>query len=230
MRKVTDFIVNHCYIIFAIFLVLTGICGILATQVHINKDIYSYMPADSETAKGLEIMNDEFNYSDTSSYEMMLTDVPDEEKLEIKKRIENIDGVSYVDYDESDNYNRGQYTLYKININAAADSETANRVYHEIHDEYSEKYETVEAGQVREFNGDVLKIGVALMAVGFAMVILIIMSKSWVEPFLFLFAILLAVVVNKGTNIIFPSVSHITDSIAAILQMALSKMRESGHN
>lgn len=222
MRKVTDFIVNHCYIIFAVFLVLTGICGILATKVHINKDIYSYMPADSETAKGLEIMNDEFNYSDTSSYEMMLTDVPDEKKLEIKKDIESIDGVSYVDYDESDNYNRGQYTLYKININAAADSETADRVYHAIHNKYIEEYETVEAGQVREFNGDVLQIGVALMAVGFAMVILIIMSKSWVEPFLFLFAILLAVVVNKGTNIIFPSVSHITDSIAAILQMALS--------
>lgn len=222
MRKVTDFIVNHCYIIFAVFLVLTGICGILATKVHINKDIYSYMPADSETAKGLEIMNDEFNYSDTSSYEMMLTDVPDEKKLEIKKDIESIDGVSYVDYDESDNYNRDQYTLYKININAAADSETADRVYHAIHNKYIEEYETVEAGQVREFNGDVLKIGVALMAVGFAMVILIIMSKSWVEPFLFLFAILLAVVVNKGTNIIFPSVSHITDSIAAILQMALS--------
>ncbi|MBR3377745.1 MMPL family transporter [Candidatus Saccharibacteria bacterium] len=222
MRKVTDFIVNHCYVIFAVFLVLTGICGILATQVHINKDIYSYMPADSETSKGLEIMNDEFNYSDTSNYEMMLTGVPDEKKLEIKKEIESVDGVSYVDYDESENYNRDQYTLYKINIDAPADSETADRVYHEIHNKYSKEYETVEAGQVRDFNGDVLQIGVALAAIAFAMVILIIMSKSWVEPFLFLFAILLAVVVNKGTNIIFPSVSHITDSIAAILQMALS--------
>ena len=54
------------------------------------------------------------------------------------------------------------------------------------------------------------------------MVILIIMSKSWVEPWLFLFSILLAVVMNKGTNIIFPNVSHITDAISAILQMALS--------
>jgi len=222
MRKITDFIVNHCYIIFVIFLVLTGICGILATKVKINKDIYSYMPADSETSRGLAIMNEEFNYSDTSSYEMMLTDVPDEEKLAIKNHIESIDGVSYVDYDESDNYNRDQYTRYVINIDAPADSETADRVYHEIHDKYSEEYEIAESGQVRDFNGAVLQIGVALVAVAFAMVILIIMSKSWVEPFLFLFAILLAVVVNKGTNIIFPNVSHITDSIAAILQMALS--------
>ena len=54
------------------------------------------------------------------------------------------------------------------------------------------------------------------------MLILLLMSKSWVEPWLFLFTILLAVIANKGTNIIFPNVSHITDAISAILQMALS--------
>ncbi len=222
MRKITDFIVDHCYIIFVIFLALTGICAVLATQVKINKDIYSYMPANSETAQGLGIMNEEFDYDKTSSYEMMLTDVPSEEKVKIKERIESIEGVSSVDYDESDNYNRDQYTRYGINIDAPADSETADRIYHEIHDDYSEKYELAESGKVHDYNGSVLQIHIALLAVAFAMVILIIMSKSWTEPFLFLFAILLAVVVNKGTNVIFPNVSHITDAIAAILQMALS--------
>ena len=222
MRKVTDFIVNHCYVIFIVFLVLTGICGILATKVKINKDIYSYMPADSETSLGLSIMNDEFDYDATSSYEMMLTDVPVDQKIAIKEHIESIDGVKSVDYDESDTYNRDQYTRYIITVDAPADSETAARVYDEIHDKYVEEYELTESGKVHDFNGAVLKIHVALLAVCFAMIILIVMSKSWVEPFLFLFAILLAVVVNKGTNIIFPNVSHITDAIAAILQMALS--------
>lgn len=222
MRKVTDFIVNHCYIIFICILVLTGICGFLATKVNINKDIYSYMPTDSETSLGLAIMDEEFDYSSTSSYEMMITDVPEEQKLPIKEHLESIEGVKSVDYDASDQYNRDQYTLYKITVDAPADSDTAARVYSEIHGKYSEEYEIVESGKVHDYNGSVLKISTVLLAVGFAMIILIIMSKSWVEPFLFLFAILLAVVMNKGTNIIFPSVSHITDAIAAILQMALS--------
>lgn len=222
MRKITDFIVNHCYVIFAVFLALTGVCGILATKVKINKDIYNYMPADSETSLGLNIMNDEFDYSATSEYEMMLTDVPAEEKTAIKEHIESVEGVSSVDYGDSDEFNRDNYTRYRIHVDAPADSETANHIYRTIHDEYSSKYEVAEAGRVFSENGDVLQISVALLAVGFAMVILTIMSKSWVEPWLFLFAILLAVVVNKGTNIIFPNVSHITDSIAAILQMALS--------
>ena len=81
MHKITDFIVDHCYVIFGVFLVLVAICGVLSTHVKINKDIYSYMPAGSETSLGLGIMNDEFNYDSTSSYEMMLTDVPEEEQI-----------------------------------------------------------------------------------------------------------------------------------------------------
>ncbi len=203
-------------------MVLVVICGFLATKVTINKDIYSYMPADSETTLGLNIMNDEFSYDATSSYEMMLTDVPANEKVQIKEHIESIEGVKSVDYDDSDTYNRDKYTRYIINVNAPADSELANQVYNAIHDEYKDKYEVEEAGQVYNFNGEVLKLHVAILAVACAMVILLLMSKSWVEPWLYLFAILLAVVANKGTNIIFPSVSHITDAISAILQMALS--------
>ena len=222
MRKISDFIVNHCYVIFGVFLVLVVICGFLATKVTINKDIYSYMPADSETTLGLNIMNDEFSYDATSSYEMMLTDVPTNEKTKIKEHIESIEGVKSVDYDDSDTYNRDKYTRYIININAPADSELADQAYHTIHNEYKDKYEIKEAGKVYNFNGEVLKLHVTILAVACAMVILLLMSKSWVEPWLFLFAILLAVVTNKGTNIIFPSVSHITDAISAILQMALS--------
>ena len=136
----------------------------------------------------------------------MLTDVPEDQKMAIKEHIESIDGVDSVDYDSSDNYNRDRYTRYKIYVDAAADSETADRVYSTIHDEYAAQYEITEAGQVYNYNGDVMQLYVSVIAVGCAMVILIIMSKSWVEPWLFLFSILLAVVMNKGTNIIFPNV------------------------
>lgn len=222
MRKITDFLVNHCYVIFAVFLALTGVCGFLATQVKINKDIYSYMPADSETSLGLNIMNDEFHYNDTAEYEMMLTDVPADQKMAIKEDIEKVENVKSVDYDESDNYNRDQYTRYKITIDAPADSEECSKAYRAIHDKYKEQYEIAESGKVHTFQGDVLKIPVALLAIAFALVILFIMSKSWIEPVLFFISIMLAVVMNMGTNIIFPNVSHITNAIAAILQMALS--------
>lgn len=48
------------------------------------------------------------------------------------------------------------------------------------------------------------------------------MCESYVKLFLFLTLILIAVLLNNGTNIIFGTVSNITSSISAILQMALS--------
>ena len=68
----------------------------------------------------------------------------------------------------------------------------------------------------------VLQIWIVVVAIAMAMIILTILSESYIEPWLYLISIGIAVFINKGTNIIFPSVSNITDSIVAILQLALS--------
>jgi predicted RND superfamily exporter protein len=78
------------------------------------------------------------------------------------------------------------------------------------------------------FGGDAVSSAVkgmtllTVLAVVIAVIILLVMCKSWIEPFLYLFAMGIAVIINYGTNIIFPSVSQITISIVCILQLALS--------
>ena len=62
VKKIANYITKYCYVVFVVFLVLAGICAFLATKVNINHDIYSYMPANSETSLGLNIMKDEFDY------------------------------------------------------------------------------------------------------------------------------------------------------------------------
>ena len=52
--------------------------------------------------------------------------------------------------------------------------------------------------------------------------ILLIISESWIEPFVLLFASGIAIIINRGTNFFFGEISYITNSIAAILQLALS--------
>ena len=38
MHKISDFIVNHCYAIFGVFLVFVAICAVLSTRVNINNN------------------------------------------------------------------------------------------------------------------------------------------------------------------------------------------------
>ena len=63
----------------------------------------------------------------------------------------------------------------------------------------------------------------AIVAVGIVvLIILFLFSTSFWEPVLYLIAIAIAVVINMGSNILMPNVSYLTNSVAGILQMALS--------
>ena len=221
LKKFTDFIINKRYFILVIFIILTIVSGIFATKVKINHDISKYLPDTSETRIGMNIMEEEFSDSESSTLNLMFENLPDEKKQEIKSELESIDNIESVDYDESDKYNKDIYTLYVITVDGVSDSSKASAVYNEVNERFKD-YTLYTSGNVSEANKSVLPIWIVALAVFSALIILLIMCESYVEPFLFLTSILMAVVLNKGTNIIFPNVSHITDSIAAILQMALS--------
>lgn len=221
MKKISDFIVDKRYIILTIFIILAGISLVVSRNVVINHDISAYLPSDSETRIGMNIMESEFPETDESSLNVMFEGLDSSEVYKIKERLESIDGVSSVEYDDTSDYNNGNYTLYVINVDEAEDSKTASNVYDSVLNNFK-KYTIYTSGSISDRNKTVLHLWIVAFAIVCAMIILIIMCESYVEPFLFLFTIGLAVFMNKGTNIIFDNVSYITDAIAAILQLALS--------
>ena len=221
MRKITDFIINKRHFILVLFIIFTIIAAILTSKVKINYDIAEYLPDTSETRIGMNIMEEEFSETETSTLNLMFEDLTNEEKSKIKSDLEAIEGIKSVDYDNTEKYNKENYTLYVINVDDEADSQMSKDIYNEITEKY-EDYTIYTSGNVSENNKSVLPFWIIALAVFCALIILIIMCESYVEPFLFLTSILMAVVLNKGTNIIFPNVSNITASIVAILQMALS--------
>lgn len=220
MRKIVNFVIEKKYVMLALFIVCAVVCVFLSGKVNLNYDISNYLPESSDVKKGLDIMNDEFG-TDESTFNIMFDDLTAEEKTTVWQEIQNTENVKSVDYDDSEEYNIENHTLYKVTVNGDADSETASAAYQEITKKYKD-YDTETSGDVADRNKDVLPKYVLAAAVGFGTIILIIMCDSVVEVFLFLFTILIAVLLNKGTNIMFSSVSNITDSISAILQLALS--------
>ena len=221
MKKITDFIVEKRFFIIISFIILTIISILLIPKVKINYDIAKYLPSTSETRIGMDIMEEEFAGEESSSFYLMFEGLSSDEKNTIYEELQKEDGVSSVEHDNTDKYNKDNYTLYIINVNDKEDSDVASKVFKNIKEEYKD-YEIYTSGSIAERNTSVLPIWIVFLAIGCAMIILIIMCESYVEPFLFLFTIGLAVFLNKGTNIFFNSVSNITDSIVAILQLALS--------
>lgn len=220
MKKITDFIINKRYWILGLFIILLIISAILSSKVNINYDISKYLPNTSETRIGMDIMDNEFDEAE-SYFNLMFKGLTDDEKDEIYNYLNSVNGVSSIDYENNDDYNKNDATLYVIHVDDAEDSKLATDVYKEITEKYKDS-EIYTSGAIADRNTDVLPIWIVVLAVGCAVVILIIMCESYIEPFLFLVTILMAVVLNNGTNIIFNNISNITSSISAILQMALS--------
>ena len=210
MRKVTDFIVGKRYIILTLFLALAGVSILISSKVNINYEISEYLPNDSETKIGMNIMDLEFD-NNLSTLNVMVKNSDD--SIEYLENLNNVDKVEVK--------KKNDYTLYILTLDVPKDSKEASRVYDSIKTHF-DKTLIDTSGDVSSYNKTVLPFYIIVLAVVSALVILVIMCESYIEPFLFLISILIAVALNKGSNIIFPSVSNITSSISAILQMALS--------
>ena len=105
MRKITDFIINKRHFILILFIILTIGSAVLSSKVKINHDIAEYLPDTSETRIGMDIMEEEFSETETSTLNLMFENLQNDEKQAIKSEIEAINGVESVDYDETENYN-----------------------------------------------------------------------------------------------------------------------------
>lgn len=221
MKKITDFIIDKRNVVLVTFIILSIISFFLSAKVNINYDIARYLPNNSETRIGMDLMETKLKELKSSSFNLMFKDLDDNEKESIFKELSNIKGISSINYDKTDNFNKDNYTLYIINVEDTSDSKLAKGVFNKVLEKY-EDYEIYTSGDIASSNEDVLPTWIVVLAVSCALVILIIMCSSYIEPFLFLTVILIAVLLNNGTNIIFDNVSNITSSISAILQMALS--------
>ena len=220
MQKIAKFLVDRRYLILAVVLVLAAVSGILATKVGINSDMSKYLPDDSNMRAGIDIMDSQFPSAEESgAIRVMFTGLSDAQKADVLEELKAIQHVDNVQYEAgSSDYNNGDHTLYIVNFLFGYDTSEAASVEQAVQTGFQD------LDMVYHVDNDSyeLPFTVILLALAILMIILFLMSASWLEPFLFLAAIGVSIVLNMGTNIFLGSVSHITYSIAAILQLVLS--------
>lgn len=221
LSKFANFIVKKhmAILIFMIGICIT--CAMLIPQVEINTDMSKYLPDDSSMKQGVDIMASDFSITTASqTIRVMFEGLTESEIPVIREQLESIqyvDSVSYVA--DSEDYNKDGYTKFIVNTSFTYGSPEEVLIEKTIESQFANYKMNYMNDNVSTMELPWLVIGIALVIL-FA--ILFIMSSSWFEPILFMVTIGIAVAINMGTNIILGSVSQITMSIAAILQLVLS--------
>ena len=220
MKKVVDFLTKKRLLIFIITIILAIGSGIAMLFVNINKDMTKYLPEDSQMKQGMDIMENEFVTTTTNeTFKIMFEDLESNDKQTIFEELSNYEGVENVLYDEnSADYNKENYTLYVIETKYQSISKT-QELLDSIVKDYKHDYKLYSYYNNSEDNLLDFLIPIAVVIV---IIILFIMSTSLIEVLLILANIGIAIVLNMGTNIIFSSISDMTFSIAAVLQLVLS--------
>ncbi len=229
-------IIKHKKSIAIIFTVLTILCSIAMLGVSVNYDMTEYLPDDAQSTKALEIMEQEFEGS-VPTNRVMVNNVSIQEALAFKEKLAEIDGVSDVtwlddvidikaplemaDNEVVETYYKDGKALFSFSIRDGEEVAITDKIYDLIGEENAMAGESLNTATQQKMAGNESMYAAALL-VPIIILILVVSTNSWVEPLFFLTAIGVSVLINMGTNIFLGEVSFVTQSVAPILQLAVS--------
>ena len=100
MRKIAELIVKYRKILMAVFAVSAFACLFTMSKVNVINDLADYLPENTETRQGLDVMDEEFVTLGTAK--VMINNISYQEALSLVEALEQIKGVSEVSFYEED--------------------------------------------------------------------------------------------------------------------------------
>ncbi|HAQ63032.1 MAG TPA: antibiotic ABC transporter permease [Ruminococcaceae bacterium] len=241
MKRMALWEAKHPKIVIAIALALIvpAIIGFIMTRV--NYDIMSYLPDSVESVQGEEILDKTFN---NASMSIIVIEKSDARYVAaLKEEIEKMDAVSSVIWvnslaDISIPQDVLPDALKDIFYSKSSDS-TMMLVQYKYAGSSAETMQTIKniktllsknafisgvsaiVEDTKELSDKEAPIYIVL-AIVVALVAMSFMMESWLQPFIVLAALGIAIIYNMGTNVFKGEISFITQSIAAILQLGVT--------
>lgn len=224
MVKLSTLIVDKRKGFYLVFILLILYSLVSMNRVKVNNDLTSYLPDTTETRQGLDLMEEQFVTYGTAR--VMVCNVTYEEAEELARRIEEMEGVSMLDFDHTEEYYHDMEALFKLTFDGAAGDEDSLEHLNQVLEELAEYdvYYSSDIGQEERDASDLANdmIVILLLAGVVIVAVLLFTSTTYAEIPVFLMTFIAAAILNKGTNYWFGTISFVTDSIAVVLQLALA--------
>lgn len=222
MQKVAAVIVDRKTFFFLAFIVMAVFCAFSRNWVNVNDDITSYLAKDTETRRGLDIMDSEFTTFATAN--VMVSSITYDAAAKLAPQIEVINGVHSVEFDDTEDHYKNASALFAVTFDGDTTSEVSEKAMDEIKSLLAD-YDTYISSEVGNPLEQTIKsemVVVLGIAVFIIIAVLLFTSKTYMEIPVLLITFGAAALLNMGTNYWFGTISYVTDSIAVVLQLALA--------
>ena len=222
ITKLARFIVDKRKAFYLVFIAAVLFSAASISKVQVNNDITSYLPPETETRRGLTIMEEEF--ITLGSANVMVSNVSYDTARELADQIAAVPGVSQVAFDDTQAHYKDSAALFTLSFDGE-ETDPATVAAMEQVLQVLDGYDVYPSTQIgRDESASLQKEMTVILAIAAAVIVVVLLftSKSYMEVPVYLIVFVAAAVLNMGTNFIFGTISFITKSIAVVLQLALA--------
>ena len=222
MHRAAELIVKLRWVFIVIFVAAIVFSAFSVQWIQVENDIKAYLPDSSEAKQGLDIMNSEFVTYGTA--DIMVENITEDEAQSIYSRLVSHEGVELVNFDLTEAHYKDSSALYSVTFTGTAESPECTAAMASVQEMlngydyyiYSDAFSNLTEIIVNEMKGVVVIVALVVVAV------LIFTSSTYAEVIVMLATFLSAAIINMGTNFLMGKISFVSNSVAIVLQLALS--------
>lgn len=239
MKKYGWFVAKHriWIILLALLLLIPAAYGMATTDI--NYDMLTYLPQNLDSMKGQNILDKKFSNAATSF--LILENMDSKNVVKLKDKVSNVEGVDKVIWtsdlvdtsipkeilpdDVKDVFYSKNSTMLIIKFKESASSHTTQKAIEGIRKLTNKQAFLSGMSAIAKDTKDLTDKETpqyVLIAVVLSTILLSLVMDSFMIPFVFLMGIGMAVLYNLGTNSFLGSISYVTKSIAAVLQLGVT--------
>ena len=236
MERYTQFLLKHKALVIAFFAAAAVVCAVLSALVEVNYKFADYLPKEAASTEALEVMEEEYSQA-VPNMRVLVYDVSIPEALEYKERLQAAEGVEEVGWlDDAvniyeplemapkktvDEWYQDGNALFSLTVDEEKEEAAVAAVRKIIGEENCMAGSAVESvAAPSSTSKDVQRIMLLVLPIVF--LVLILTTNSWFEPVLVMRTHGVAILLTMGTNLIFGTVSFVTNAAGPVLQLAVS--------
>ncbi|MBQ7661106.1 MAG: RND transporter, partial [Clostridia bacterium] len=200
MEQVAAWIVRFRYLILALAVVACIFAAFSLDKVRVNDDLTAFLPKETETRRGLTIMENEFVTYGTAN--MMIGNVTYAQAQILADEISRMPHVTDVTFDDSEAHYADASALFSISFDGEENDPETVAAYQGVKEKLAayDLYVQSDIGANRSAQIQAEMGGVLLLAVLVIVAVLLFTSRSYFEVVIFAIVFAVAGLLNMGTN------------------------------
>ena len=222
MIRLATLIVDKRNLIFLMVIILVIFSLFSRSWVKVESELSAFLPDDSETRQGLNIMEEQFTTYGTA--EFMIANISYSEAQTVCKELEAVKGVQSVSFDDSAEHYNNVSALYSVSFDYDESDDACLEVLDEITELLSsyDLYVSTELGNALAETIATEVSGIMVIVAFIVTAVLVLTSQTYAEVPVLLLTFVVGMILNLGSNFLLGKISFVSNSVTSILQLALS--------